>query len=306
MAVRRLAGPFKIRTREGEFPPSAVSVKGYYPNVGLMMYWASRGVGPATLDGVQETMFWTGLTGTFGWWPERGRMVRAGFFDEYELDPRTLTHRLINSVPYTFFLVSDYPVLKQRTRWLWVSTGGTVLHARDETTGVDTDYATLPFGAYTMGAGRGIGEVFIGSVNPFDSTAFGYFFNVESKKADPPFYLGVVGQVWYSPEHQVMVSVEGGGLEMSVWSFEVEPSIVTEAVVVRGEARAGCVPTYQVRVTGAQGEPCSEEFVDWTIQGAGRLEHLQSETDKDGYAEVKVIYGLHEEGDSTIRASVRC
>lgn len=314
MAVRMLAGPFQIRTREGKLPTSGVGICGYYPQVGLIgQFNYSGGYAPAgiiTLDGIHEGMHQFQLP-TISWWPERGRMVRAVFTEEFELDPRTFAHRLLPTTPEIYPPNYPYVYIKERTRWLWVFPGtisGTMT-ARDEATGVDSVYCQLPHAYVTsMSPGRGVGEVFLGTM--VGESAAGYFFNYESKRqASELFYYGGNAPPWYSPEFQVMVTVEnpdGKWGQLKVWSQEVEPTIVTDAVVVRGEARAGCVPTYQVRVTGAQGEPCPKEFVDWTIQGAGRLEHLQSITDDEGYAEVKVIYGLHEEGDSTIRASVRC
>lgn len=313
MAVRMLAGPFQIRTREGKLPTSAVGICGYYPQVGLIgQFNYSGGNAPAgviTLDGIHESVHQFAHP-QISWWPERGRMVRPIFMEEFELDPRTLAYRLIGK--YEFFLPGPpYVYIKQRTRWLYVFPGtiaGT-MWARDEVTGADSVYCQLPYAYVTsMSPGRGVGEVFLGT--QIGEHAAGYFFNYEGQRqASELFYYGGTAPPWYSPEHQVMITVEnpdGKWGQLKVWSQEVEPSIVTDAVVVRSEARAGCVPTYQVRVTGAQGEPCPKEFVDWTIQGAGRLEHLQSITDDEGYAEVKVIYGLHEEGDSTIRASVRC
>jgi len=105
----------------------------------------------------------------------------------------------------------------------------------------------------------------------------------------------------------VLVSVTSGvPSQVRIWSLEVQPDAISEAVIIRGQAKAGHVATYQVTVTGAQGEPCPDEWLDWTIQGAGRLEHSQSQTDADGHANIKVIYSLDDTGDSTVKASLRC
>jgi hypothetical protein len=315
MAVRKLAGPFPIRTRIGGQPTGGTHINGYYPHVGLIGNMDGGATGVISLDGVFEPIRQMQIGGQLGWWPDRERLLFRGNAlvenqGEYELEPKILMENYITDV---YMIPLIFPAMrawvKLRDRRIYVDTVGGAPPGLVVRVLPSTDIEAIWRGVYPgsgVGPGRTPTEVFIwvGS----DAGTQGTFYDTLEKTFSPLLHLGVTGHsLWYASEHGVMVSVSGGlPSQVHIWSLEVQPDTISEAVLIRGQAKAGHVATYQVTVTGAQGEPCPDEWLDWTIQGAGRLEHSQSQTDADGKAKIKVIYGLDDTGDSTIKASLRC
>jgi hypothetical protein len=158
--------------------------------------------------------------------------------------------------------------------------------------------------------------VFVGE---YFSTAEGVtracFYNTVTKElASPIYYVPLESKgVFYAPEFDVMVSVHddddfGSGpvFTTRVWSFEVGPAVLSAVQLIAGVAKAGQLCTYRVQVLGDQSDICVGELVNWTLTGVGLLLDAQSETDDEGYATTRVLYGVTDEGDSTIEANVTC
>lgn len=300
--------------------PTGVGVIGWYPDVGLILGVLDVptnhiALGVATMDGFWEERSSEGFGGNrrFGWWPDGGRMEMIDLGGpEREIDPVLLAYRELEKEPF-YDGIWAYQWVRLSDRHIY--TTGFGINAVTKKV-ITTEFTGLPLMASWIGPGRGTGEVFLSGAGPIGSYAWAsacFYNTLKREVSSPVMYLSVSPdrlKVTYAPEFGVMISVHDDTTPdrryLRIWSLEVEPSIVTEAEVIRGEARAGCVPTYRVQVTGAQGEPCPGELVDWTVSGVGRLERSQSKTDDDGYATVKVIYGLDDDGDSIVKASVRC
>ena len=142
----------------------------------------------------------------------------------------------------------------------------------------------------------------------------GVFYDTVTRELCSPYYrIGVPAKgLFYAREWGVMVSVhdpEAGGSiypQIRIWALEVRPTIVTTPEVVEGEVKSGQIVTFRVRVTGAQNDPAEGELVNWELPvgSAGALHALQSKTDKDGYATVKVQYDVGEVGTCELEATV--
>ena len=91
-----------------------------------------------------------------------------------------------------------------------------------------------------------------------------------------------------------------------IWSLEPTPVAVSAPTLSAGSVQQGRRAFFRVQVTGDQNEPCPEEYVNWTLTGAGTLLITQSATDVDGYATTAVQYASTDTGSTDIGASVSC
>lgn len=324
MGLRLLAGPFPVRSRKGE-AATGVQINTYYPRVGLIgnIHGGISSRGIFTLDGVFEPIHKFGGSGHYGWWPDRGRLLgggaakepASGYTGEYEIEPKLLLGNFVTDywgVPLFFRNPDSYVRLKDRRVFL---DGVRVISLIGTETAIEADMPSTAWpweNPQCIGPGRSPTDLFI-AYNSRRPTlddpplAVGVFYDSLTKTFGTPMYTGVSGHLWYAPEHGVLINVTAAApWQMRIFSLEVEPSVISEPVVIRGQSKAGHVATYQVRVTGKHNDPCPDELLDWTILGSGRLEHPQSSTDKDGYATMKVIYGLDDTGDTTVKVSLRC
>lgn len=93
-----------------------------------------------------------------------------------------------------------------------------------------------------------------------------------------------------------------------LWIFadEATPATLSNPIALSPTA-AGEVVRYQVRLLGADYEPCIGHKVNWSCSNLGIVQILQSETDENGYAETLVAYPPRWEGPwegATITAEV--
>ena len=331
MAVRLLAGPFLIKeTETGEVAQSMV-FQMWWPNVGLIVKATfpkknSTLINVVTLDGVSAEIMDRSLANYFnkwGWWPAYQKVVGMYGPEEYVVEPFAFatqkTHPSEQPPNWSNFYYRYVRLLDRRIYFF----NGRIYR---QVNGVATDapesemFTSLLFITFITGEvhpGRNDHEVFV-SDSYFNQACF--YDTAAQKILAPVYYFGMPCEgIVYVPEYGVIVTGHSETMDpppdpanpdkkwamIRVWSLEVEPTAVTPVVVV-GASKSGGVTTYQVRVTGAQGEPAPQNLVNWTLTGAGVLLVAQSETDKDGYATTQVQYQLDEIGQSVVDASVAC
>jgi hypothetical protein len=95
-------------------------------------------------------------------------------------------------------------------------------------------------------------------------------------------YIGTNNGAWYSPKHDIFVALASAMVK--VFANAVRPSSLSNPAAV-SPITQGRVSEVQVRLLGANSDPCADELVDWSITaGDGALKYAQTTTDADGYA----------------------
>lgn len=333
MAVRQLAGPFNLLDSNGDHPTNFVSSKVlWYPNVGLVCH-IGNGIGRVTLDGVFciNSDFPGGYGALnhayYGWCPDRNVMT---FYERwtgiYALEAHTFCAFV--DAEGSFLLPSTlhgggvdmhgtYITLSDRKLFVHFLSGYAFIKAYYNGWSRYDDYTvecTLPLTfACSIGPGRTSSEVFISERGTYTgNTKFLFYDYVKKEVSSQVYHLGMSAKsVVYAPEYGVVVSVHGTAEDFSdyvvrVWSLENLPFTLSNPELYSGVVKSGRSVIYRVRVLGEHSDPCEGELVDWTISGKGRLLSFQSETDSDGYANVRVAYDVGDVGDSIVGASLLC
>lgn len=318
MGVRQLAGPFPIVNDLGE-APSSIGGWTWVPNIGVVadLFQAK---GRIVIDGVyQPTGYQTPSVST-GWWPDQHRLVylkfvSSGIFDEYVYDPLVLMPKLLEE-GISIFINNEY--VKLLDRRLYYAQG---IRAID-LAGVNTieisqaDLGLLNTGS--VGPGRHDNELFIGC--SYGGLTRARFYDTLKKEVSSVVYHVPMESLAlaFAPEFGVMVSLHDAPFALRVWSFEVEPvTLSAPELVPPGLLKEGYLPTFRVQALGAHDDPCEGELIDWTLESPdspassppetrGRLLLTQSLTDADGWAKVRVRYGVGDAGASVISASLKC
>jgi hypothetical protein len=304
MALKLLAGPFEIKDADGVSAGQVYSLH-MYPHRGIVVGFGGY-LCVLTLDGVMGDGINTLTPAILGYWPRRNLLVypvmdASGLVYDYSLEPRAFLE-----TPQDGAWANDsvfYHYIRLEDRHLWHRAG----YIRAILNYEETPEFDLPFGDNAhLGPGRFENEIFVGGESNDAPCCF--YNHVLKQVASDVMYLGMEATwVIYDPDHKVIVSLHRGEPSyLRIWALEVQPTSISSVQLIAGALKAGHVCTYQVRVTGAQGEACAEELIDWTISGVGELIDPQSETDEDGYATVKVLYRFDDIGDSTITATLKC
>jgi len=179
----------------------------------------------------------------------------------------------------------------------------------------------LPFGASTLitesgdlgvsfdriGPGRTQDELFLWK------TSFGRcaFYSISNKALSSPvmhipsshpavFYLTDFGVI------ATIASLGSNQYTLSIYALQVQPHAISNPVLIAGATKQGEVATYQVTVTGDQGEVVPNEVINWSVSGSGTLLQTQSVTDENGHATVQVAHGFTDTTASVVGASLEC
>ena len=325
MAVRLLAGPFKIRNDKGNSPESLI-FNAYWPGVGILAFGRFEGdtsISTTTyriaLDGLAYPSALSRTTGSnnsgFNWWPLKKRMVTFQYFSdiEYVWEPRAFflqraesPDRALVDPPNELFV---YHYVKFEDKWVYPKNNRVGVVGLNQSEGVEGP--VWSFQIRGMFCGRHGGEVF----GVIADGSKGQFYHVEDQNfASPVIHIGMTANaLLFAPEWGVLISCheseafpEGTGFAVRIWSLEVDPQTLTNPEPYIGTPKSGQVVVYRVRLTGAQDDPAEGELVDWSVTGAGTLIDPQSKTDADGYATARVQYQIGETGDSLVEASVQC
>lgn len=107
---------------------------------------------------------------------------------------------------------------------------------------------------------------------------------------------------WYIRKWDIFLTLESN--QLKVFANVVRPSSLSNPVALSAIA-PGLVTQMQVRLLGAQNEPCVGEIINWAItSGDGFLVASQSETDENGYAQIGYACPVGSSGSATIAAEV--
>jgi len=333
MSVRKLAGPFLLQMldKDGNLF-AAVTASTYdatwFPHVGLLMtarftLGNSEGLHVFTFDGITSGIRSRyGYSQTWGWWPSRLRMVTMVGVEEQVLEPKAFVVQGIspdekwpNNLLYRFVKLDDRLIyIRSWEMWRWA-------HGVPEAAESGNIFQAVGIQPHAVYAGRGPTDMWVNGL-PVGWTNFdrscGCFYDTISHTVVSPRYSvkDRCDMLLYAPEFGVLVSVYGDSTQsdpehsakyfVSVWSLEVEPTILSAPQIVSGTARAGQFVTYQVRLTGDHNDGAEGELINWSLAGAGVLCDVQTLTDANGYATARVQYRVGETGDSTVTASVSC
>lgn len=91
-----------------------------------------------------------------------------------------------------------------------------------------------------------------------------------------------------------------------VYADEAVPVFLSNPVALT-PPRSGEVNSFQIRLTGAEGEPCAGHRINWSASARGTVLDLQTVTDADGYAQTRVSFTPRSSGPQegvTITAEV--
>jgi len=308
MAVRQLAGPFALVSEKNVPVQYQVGAYHWYPDVGLTAVIDGQFRCFLSLDGVYQPISRSRPYAN-AWYVAHRRMIGTkDIFDttEIEIEPRALAEVSESASFYTGLFVHNY--IRMQDRRLYFDQQR-IVSVIDGALAVEGDI--FPFGSGEVAPGRSDFDILVFEFTFNGSDTRFCFYDTRLKViASQIFHLGMAcNTLVYAPEYGIIVSLHGDsltGFEQRIWSLENEPVEVTEPELVAGQSQGGRLATYRTQVLGANADPCPGELVDWTLSGAGRLLSLQSKADRDGYATVRVLYGLDETGDSTVKASVRC
>ena len=312
MAVRQLAGPFTVRLEDGT-PASPTSGRPavWHQDVGLIMD-LNFNYSIVTLDGVAEPIsFWL-RPDNVGWWSSARRML--ALFENFtgtEWTEVLVERRTIG--PYQ--LVKTGTGSPGFSRYVKLPDGRRIFNfiledfkyfSDDGTVTADGIGSIKPFVLGDIWAGRHDWEIFVAEIASGSPMSFA-FYDTQAKKFSQTYRIGLpANALTYVPEWGVVVSLHNGYTEMRVWSLETQPATLSDPQLIAGENKGGFIATYQVQVLGDAGEPCKDELIDWSTVGAGSLIRRQSKTDENGYATVKIKFGLEDHGQCVLTAALRC
>lgn len=333
MALRKLAGPFSILTSDGD-PISVISrdTLVHYPGVGLTLFCSGLtgpnydnnsagrfGDGVLTLDGVFEVRNTRIPWGAHGWWLDGNRLLMPEFlfsenaFDEFVLEPLALVKIRVNRENEPILSPALFPRNYGRVanRRIFFN-NDLIAFGEDGVASIEVDREDSPFtglGLVHFGPGRHLGEFFCWSVSGDTSLYFGFYNPVTHLfsrlwEMGPP--SAAMSSAAYIPEFNIVASIGRDDNMLYIWALEVEPFAVSAPELIYGQERAGHVAQYRVRVLGDRDEPCEGELIDWSVDGVGTLLSPQSRTDEDGYATIRVMFGLDDVGECVLEASLRC
>ena len=113
--------------------------------------------------------------------------------------------------------------------------------------------------------------------------------------------------IWYSEKHDIFISLHGAysatvPMTTRIWANSPRPTALSNPTGAPFKGRSSLVT---VQLTGADGEACPGERIDWTLTGSGALSVAQSTTDASGYATTRYIALLTGLPTVTIGASLR-
>ena len=117
-------------------------------------------------------------------------------------------------------------------------------------------------------------------------------------------YLPTNTGAWYSAKHDVFVVLTGTTTNaISIYANAAIPAAIS-APAAAPTLKRGRRSTISVTVTGANGEPCKGELIDWALDGPGTLLAEQSETDESGVASAGYVAPLSLSTNPTFTASL--
>ena len=113
--------------------------------------------------------------------------------------------------------------------------------------------------------------------------------------------------IWYSEKNDIFISLHGAysstvPMTTRIWANSTRPTALSNPTGTLSKGRASLIT---VQLTGADGDVCPGELIDWTLTGTGALSASQSTTDVNGYATTRYIALLTTLPTVTIGASVR-
>lgn len=329
MSVRLLAGPFPLKDHANRtlLNVGVSGVTGWYPNVGLVILGRSSTSQNmlahyvVTLDGgsAQSSRTFIFEIGPWSWWPARQRIVQKDWDGlEWVVEPVALSWQTTGPEgrsPGGINGVNIYRYVKLLDRRIYASSWW--IYRQVDGVPVDViESERFPVPPNAVFPGRSNTDVWVAaSGSIFGHEGVGCFYDTISCKIASPYYHirhTIPNYIYlaYAPEYGVLVSLHKSETEdktfIRVWSLEVEPTLLTDPEPFIGEVKSGQVVTYRVRVMGDEDDGAENELVDWSLEGVGTLLDVQTKSDKDGYALVRVQYGLRETGPSIVRASVLC
>lgn len=117
-------------------------------------------------------------------------------------------------------------------------------------------------------------------------------------------HIGVNSGAWYSVKYDIYISYTTSDTDwnVSVWANSVRPDSLGSPEAVAPVVSAK-VTQVRARLLGAQGEPCKDELISWSItSGDGSLTTTQSKTDANGYAYTGYVAPITVASAPTIQA----
>ena len=107
---------------------------------------------------------------------------------------------------------------------------------------------------------------------------------------------------WYIPKWDLFLELTDK--QLKVLANAVRPDTISNPVALSA-VKPGVITQVQVRVLGAQSEPCVGELVNWSISaGDGSVDPPQSATDENGYAQTGYLCPNGGSGSVSINADV--
>src|ERR1017187_4451133 len=256
MSLKKLFGPVTLTTGEGN-PITALrsSIMMWVPSMGVgVCYTDSTGnyVGVVSLDGVVESV------GTFKWncvgWDYVNSCILDNEDVEYRLDYRSFARI---PEPTTVDVGGNLYYIRMKDRYLVLEGGDIKVHGSTEVecvTGLGGPFQGI-------GVGLNFSEVFL-----FESHPLGSPLRVRCRFYAPatrvlasdimyiPFSAPHDCALIYSPEFNVIISIDSSTFEYNVWSLEVVSASISVPYLKSGSTSAGNVAVYGVTVTGDHGE----------------------------------------------------
>lgn len=305
MALRKLAGPFYITNADEGALAGAVTSFFWVENVGLVLMLSDHyGMYLCSIDGVAVNYNDYNAGYTVGYNLDTRQLLEcpAGGpqkkFDRRSLMPLSTTQ------PLPGLWLAYFRYLEWRDRKfgsIWNFPSSTVQEILPN--GSTEVFVASPFTFTTLKAGRRSNEAFAFAN---DGTTRFCFLDMETKEFTTPKHTGVPGDAHYLPEYGIILVVNEAEGYLTVLSLEAHPTAISAPQLIAGENKAGFLATYRVRVTDDDGDPCQDEVLTWSLSGKGRLLNTTSTTDDEGYATVRVRYGLADDGDAIVTASLVC
>lgn len=329
MGVRQLAGPFNLTYNSGSVPVFGAGPSRFiwFPGVGLLMITASgiTGLNGGFVSLVSpDGIIAPHAMGTDSGWAvdPSAKTLRslAGSSDDVLYEPIGLaTYASQSRFPVDLWdnNVATFADVPGR-RLAAVNFGGTRGLMALSASGTVQE-ASLPtqFGIWpgNLSVGRNEHEVMVSEFpNSPSSILWFQFYDTNAKAySSQPMCVESIKLIAlvFSVDLGVLFSVHGPTSSgdntpytLNIWSLDVIPTTISAVQLIAGSTGQGQVATYQVKVTGDQGEACDGVVVQWSNSGSGSLLQNTSVTDENGYAECQVQFALGVTGQATLTATV--
>jgi hypothetical protein len=171
-----------------------------------------------------------------------------------------------------------------------------------------------PVGMMTLCVGRSLTEVMVGMPLANGTLVKIQFYDTLARKYNSQALFVVGTQILcavFAQDLGILFTFNGPlnsgdttPYSMDVWSLDVVPAAMSAPTLVYGSSGQGKVATYQVTVTGDQGESCEGVSVEWSNSGQGTLLEAESVTNADGQAETQVLFAQGVTGAADLTATV--